>query len=440
MLMILLDWRLAVLSLLVIPLFMIPARRVGNRQRALQGEAQSGLGSMHSQLQETLSVSGMLLMKTFGRREDEAKRFQEVTDRVRALDIRRALVGRWFALATGLFGAVGPTVVFWYGGHRVIDGEVSLGTVVALAALLPRIFQPISALLTVHVTVLSSLALFERIFDYIDLKPDIVDRPGAKELTDVQGAVSFRNVDFSYAEGQPILKGVSFEIPAGHFAAFVGPTGAGKTSIANLVPRLYDVNSGQVLIDGNDVRDVTLASLGRCLSMVNQEPYLFHVSLRENIRYAKPEATDAEVESAARAANIHDFIANLPDGYDTLVGERGYRLSGGEKQRVAIARALLKDPAILILDEATSSLDAVTEHAIQEALERVATSRTVLAIAHRLSTVMAADIIFVVEDGRIIESGTHAELLAAGGAYSRLYKHQIFGADQTAAIKSEVVA
>jgi ATP-binding cassette subfamily B protein len=324
----------------------------------------------------------------------------------------------------GLFAAFGPAVVYWYGAHRVVDSEVTIGTVVALAALLPRLFRPVTQLVNVNIAVLSSLALFERIFEYLDLQADIEDRPGAVPLTDVRGGVEFRNVDFSYTKGQPVLRDVSFTVPPGRFAALVGATGAGKTTIANLVPRFYDVDAGQVLIDGHDVRDVTQESVGRSIGIVNQEPYLFHTSLRDNLRYARPDATDEEVEAAARAANIHDFIVGLPDGYDSLVGDRGYRLSGGEKQRVAIARALLKDPAILILDEATSSVDSVTERSIQEALERLIHGRTVLAIAHRLSTVLAADVILVVEAGRVVESGTHAELLAARGAYARLYEQQ----------------
>jgi ATP-binding cassette subfamily B protein len=424
-LMLALDWQLAIFAMLFIPIFLIPARRVGNLQRNLQRRAHEEIATMNSQMEETLSVSGSLLMKTFGRQPDEAQRFEQTAREIRDLSIRRAMVGRWFGMGMGLFATIGPALVYWYGGHRVIGNEVSVGTVVALAALLPRLFGPASSLLGMHVTVISSLALFERIFDYLDLDHEIKERPGAVDLIEPAGTVEFRHVDFSYEPGQPVLRDLSLQVGAGQFAALVGSTGAGKTTTAYLVARLYDVDDGQVLIDGHDVRDLTLASLQSSIGMVNQEPYLFHSSIRENLRYARPDADDSAVEAAAKAANIHDFIVSLPEGYDTVVGEHGYRLSGGEKQRVAIARALLKDPAVLILDEATSSVDMVTERAIREALERVTRGRTVLAIAHRLSTVLAADVIFVLDEGRVVESGTHAELIARRGHYARFYDQQL---------------
>ncbi|MSQ14688.1 MAG: ABC transporter ATP-binding protein [Dehalococcoidia bacterium] len=421
------DWRLALFSIICVPIFIIPAKRVGGMQRQLVGETQEQMAGMNSQMQESLSVSGALLMKTFGRQDDEIDTFYQTARKVRDLNIRRALIGRWFRTSINLFGSITPAVVYWYGGHQIIGGEASLGTVVAEAALLGRLFGPISSLLGVHISVLSSVALFERIFDYLDLAHEIKDAPHATKLRNVRGGISFDDVSFSYVKGHPTLHNLSFEVPAGKFAALVGPTGAGKTTIAYLIPRLYDVDNGRVLVDCQDVREVTQASLAEAIGMVNQEPFLFHTSIRGNLRYARPDATDHEVEAAARAADIHGFIVRLPHGYETIVGERGYRLSGGEKQRVAIARAILKDPAILILDEATSSVDTATERIIQQAIERLSHGRTVIAIAHRLSTILSADVILVIDHGRLVDSGRHEELLARGGLYADLYEKQ-FGA------------
>jgi ATP-binding cassette subfamily B protein len=349
------------------------------------------------------------------------------------------MAGRAFMAAMGMFTAMAPAIVYWYGGHRVIGDQASLGTVVASAALLTRMFQPVSQLMGANLTIISSLALFERLFDYLDLDHDIRDRPGAVALHDVQGEVRFEDVHFSYRGGDAeVLKGISFTVPPTHFAALVGHSGAGKTTTAYLLPRLYDVNDGRITIDGHDIRDVTLESLTASIGMVSQEPYLFHESIRANLRYGSPDATDEQIELAARAANIHDFIAGLPYGYETIVGERGYRLSGGEKQRVSIARALLKDPAILILDEATSSVDTKTERAIQDALEHLTRGRTVVAIAHRLSTIRAADIIIVLDNGEVAESGTHEELLAHEGLYAELYHQQFEVRDEGRGARGEV--
>jgi ATP-binding cassette subfamily B protein len=433
-LMMALDWKLSLFSVAFLPLFIIPARRVGNVQRALVMESQEEVATLNSQMQETLSVSGALLVKTFGRQEGEIDRFEDTARRIRTLNIRRAMVGRWFMMSMGMFSAIAPAVVYWYGGHRVIGDETSIGTVVAFGGLLSRLFGPVSSLLNINVTVLSSLALFERLFDYMDLEQEIADRPGAQPLVDARGHVRFEDVSFSYQQHAATLQHISFDVPPGKFVALVGHSGAGKTTAAYLLPRLYDVNSGRISIDGHDIRDITLESLGNAIGMVNQEPFLFHETIRDNLRYGRPAATDQEIEDAARAANIHDFITRLPYGYGTIVGERGYRLSGGEKQRVAIARALLKDPAILILDEATSSVDSETERVIQQALERLTRDRTVIAIAHRLSTVLKADLIVVLKDGRIVEQGRHSELLALGGVYAGLYRQQFAGETEGVAV------
>jgi ATP-binding cassette subfamily B protein len=419
-----LDWRLTVFSLAALPLFIVPTRIVGGIQRRLLGRTQERLGDMNAQMQETLSVNGALLTKIFGRQAYEYRRFDETNRDVRDLTFRRLMTGRWFFMLLGLFGSLAPALVYWYGGRQVISGHLSPGNVVAFAALVTRIFSPVTQLLSVWITVQSSLALFERVFDYGEQPSDIVEAPDAVPLERPQGRVTYEDVSFSYADGIAALSDVSLEIPPGHVAALVGPSGAGKTTLTYLLPRLYDAGAGRVLIDGHDVRTVTLQSLSEAIGVVTQEPYLFHASIRDNIRYARPEASDEEVHAAARAAYIHEFVDALPRGYDTVVGERGYRLSGGEKQRVAIARAVLKDSPILILDEATSSLDSHSEHVIQLALEKLARGRTTLIIAHRLSTVLRADVIFVVDGGRIVDRGTHAELLARGGLYASLYRRQ----------------
>ncbi len=419
-----LDWKLTLFCVVLFPIFLIPARIVGRMQWRYTRQIQSDVASLNSQMEESLSVSGALLSKSFGQQTRQAEDFDVIARRIRDLNLRRALAGRWFTVGLNLFGSITPVIVYWYGGHRLIGDQATLGTVVAFGTLIQRLFWPIQALLGVQVAILSSLGLFERIFEYLDLPHEMAEKQGALALDHPRGEVRFEDIRFSYDPGVEVLHGVSFAVPAGHFTALVGHSGAGKTTTAYLASRLYDPDSGRVCIDDHDVRDLTTASLSHAIGMVSQDTYLFHGSIGENIRFSRPEATDQEVEAAARAANIHDFIETLPDGYATLVGERGYRLSGGEKQRMAIARALLKDPAILILDEATSSVDSRTERAIQEAVDRLVRNRTVIAIAHRLSTVLRADEILVFDHGAIVERGTHAELLARNGEYAAVYHQQ----------------
>ena len=459
-----LDWRLTLLALVILPLFILPSRRVARVLRAIVNQQLDLNAQMNALMNETLNVSGALLVKLFGRQCDEIARFGERADRVAAIGVRQALVGRWFFMALGLLSAIGTAVVWWAGGYLVLQGAFTVGTIVAFAAYLMQLYMPISTLVNARVDFATSMVSFERVFAMLDLPVEIRDRAGAVELSRVRGDVRFERVSFSYietadsrlptgamtADGRPptaennggglwsavggratrryALRNVNFEIKSGQLAALVGPSGAGKTTITYLIPRLYDPTEGQVLIDSRDLRDVTLDSLSRQIGMVTQETYLFHDTVRTNLLYAKFDATQDEIVGAARAANIHDFIAKLPQGYDTIVGERGYRLSGGEKQLVAIARVILKDPRILILDEATSHLDSESEALIQAALQPLMRGRTSVVIAHRLSTILAADVILVVDEGQVVEQGTHAELLERDGLYARLYHTQFSGA------------
>jgi ATP-binding cassette subfamily B protein len=420
-----LDWRLALLAVVVIPLMILPLSPIGRRMYGIRKQTRERRDEIESLTQETLSISGIVLMKSFVREPFERSRFAASATRLMDLEIRLVMVGRWFIGAINAMVIVGPALVWVGGAWLAIRGGLTVGTIVAFVAYFGRLYTPASALAGVQVQVVSALAVFERIFDYLDMPVEGgQDNAGAVELPRVRGAIAFQDVSFGYDPARPVLQHVSFQVAAGQTAAFVGPSGAGKTTITNLVPRFYDAGSGAVLIDGIDVRSVTLASLRRDIGIVAQETYLFHDTIAANLRYGKLEATDAELVAAAKAANIHDFIASLPAGYQTMVGERGHKLSGGERQRLAIARVLLKDPRILILDEATSSLDSHNEAMIQSALEVVMRGRTSLVIAHRLSTILEADVIFVVEGGRIVESGTHTDLLTRAGPYSRLYWEQ----------------
>ncbi len=473
-----LEWRLTLLAVAVLPLFLIPARLLGRRLRAVVREQMVYNSEMNAMMDETLNVSGALLVKLFGRTATEVFRFSDRASRVRSAGVRQALMMRWFFLTVGLISAVGTALVFWVGGMLVLQGAFTIGTIVAFTAYLGMLYGPLAALTNARMDFATSMVSFERVFEVLDLPTEIAERADARRLTEIGGRVQFESVSFSYQPGEsapgaaaaglaevvrfgyggrsnlpplsqvggqlrgthaeaerPVaergeeepryaLRDVSFAVQPGQLAALVGPSGAGKTTITYLLPRLYDPTAGRICIDDHDIADLTLDTLASQIGMVTQETYLFNDTILANLLYARPDATQAQVEAACRAANIHEFIVDSPEGYDTLVGNRGYRLSGGEKQRLAIARVILKDPRILVLDEATSSLDSQSEALIQQALEGIMVGRTSLVIAHRLSTILAADVILVLDHGRLVEQGTHAELLACGGLYATLYETQ----------------
>jgi ATP-binding cassette subfamily B protein len=414
--MFLLDWRLAVFSLAVLPFFVYLSRRVGAKRRAITATKQGAMADISSLVQESLSVSGILLGKSMGRSAELADRFEGESERLADLEVRARMAGRWTMASIQTSFAVMPALVYLFAG--LSPSAVSIGTVVAFTTLQTRLFWPISSLLNVAVDIQTSTALFDRVFEYLDLEVDI--HPGTRSLSSPLGELRFEDVSFRYDEDAWTLRDISLEVPAGTRTAIVGETGSGKTTLGYLAARLYDPDSGRVVIDGIDIRDLTFSSLADVVGVVSQETYLFHASVRENLRFARPGASDEEIEDAARAAQIHDTIAGLPDGYDTVVGERGFRFSGGEKQRIAIARTVLRNPPVLVLDEATSALDVQTERAVEQALVRLAEGRTTIVIAHRLSTVRGADQIVVLDQGEIVERGTHSELLARGGKYAAM--------------------
>jgi len=435
-----LEWRFAVISLVLLPLFIVPAKRVGRRLQDLTRQQMDLNASMNTMMTERFNVAGALLVKLFGHVDDETSQFSGKADGVRAVGVRSAVYGRTFFVALGLVGSLAAAAVYWIGGQLAISGALTAGTLVALATFVSRIYGPLTQLTNARVDVMTAFVSFERVFEVLDAPSPIQDRPGAVDLVAPRGRIELDAVTFAYpdepvvaslevattshaGEARPlVLDGVTAAIEPGQMVALVGQSGAGKTTLAGLIPRLYDVTGGAVRIDGHDVRDLTQASLRAAIGVVSQDAHLFHDTIGNNLRYARPSATLAEVHAAVRAAQIEDLVASLPDGLDTLVGERGYRLSGGEKQRLAIARMLLKDPAIVVLDEATSHLDSENESLVQEALATALAGRTSVVIAHRLSTIVAADNILVLDGGRIVQQGRHEDLLDAGGLYADLYR------------------
>ncbi|QWU13286.1 ATP-binding cassette, subfamily B [Paenibacillus sophorae] len=420
----LMNWKLALVSVLVVPLFVAPTRKMGSVRWKLAKQTQEKISEQNHIIEETLSLSGYMLMKLFTREDTEQSRFREVSLATTRLQIRESMAGRWFMMLVSTFASIGPMLIYLYGGYLFIQGEITVGAIIAFVALLGRLYSPVGQLTNLYVDIKRSVALFERIFDYFDMEPQIVDSPHAVSLNEANSGIEFQNVSFAYQQGKAALRDISFKAGPGTMTALVGPSGAGKTTITNLIPRLYDTDSGSIRIGSADITSLTLKSLRSNIGLVTQDTYLFNGTIRENLLYAVGEADENKMVEACKAAYIHDFIMELPDGYDTVVGNRGIKLSGGEKQRISIARVLLKNPSIIIMDEATSSLDTVSEFYVQEAMAVLLKNKTSLVIAHRLSTILAADNILVVSEGKIVEEGKHEQLLEKNGVYKDLYDKQ----------------
>ena len=420
------NWILALIGIVVVPLFTLPTRRAGKTRWKFANESQACNDEINGILNETLSVSGQLLSKLFGKEQYEYQRYEEANGRMIRLNIRESMAGRWFRVALSTFTSIGPMLIYLVGGLLMIKNgaDLTIGDITVLVALLGRMYMPVNSLLNIQVDWIRSMALFTRIFDYFDIPVEIENAPDAITPRAAEGNLSFEHVGFGYEVDRPVLKDVNFELKAGHSVAIVGPSGSGKSTIINLIPRLYDVDTGRVTFDGTDVRQLDLGFLRSQVGVVSQETYLFNGSIRQNLLYARPDATEADMEAALKKANIWEFVQNQPEGLDAMVGNRGLKLSGGEKQRLSIARLLLKDPTIFIFDEATSALDSISEQKIQDAIDPIIKSRTSILIAHRLSTILAADEILVVKDGQIVERGQHASLVAQDGVYRELYETQ----------------
>jgi ATP-binding cassette subfamily B protein len=418
------NWKLAIVGMIILPTFIFPTRKVGKLKWKIATKSQEKISDLNQIIQETFSISGAILTKIFTKEKDEYEKFEHMNEEVASLQIRESLVGRWFRMTITTFISIGPMLIYFYGGYLFIKGEISIGSIIAFVALLGRLYTPVSQISNIHIDVTRSLALFTRIFEYFDQKQEIEDNRDAISLQTIKGKVEFEKVHFSYNSEVNVLENISFSVDPGTMVALVGPSGAGKSTITNLIPRLYDVIEGSIKIDGKDIRDVTLESLRKQIGIVMQEPYLFNDTIEENLRYGKSDATKEEIIKACKAAYIHDLIMTLPENYKTKVGNRGIKLSGGEKQRVSIARVILKNPRIIILDEATSSLDSVSEEYIQKAMVPLLSNRTSFVIAHRLSTILASDQILVIENGIVAEFGKHEELINKEGLYKQLYETQ----------------